>query len=119
MVEIVVFWPFSLYCMLHYQSYPTSCVGETVTYVCTVASVVHQWRSASFDNSFTLAGASEDVTDANGFTFQTISLIDGILTSAVSVLSSSGLNGALIECEDVGGLGAEEQTTTAIVFGNK
>ena len=74
------------------------------------------WSSASFVNSFTLAGASEDVTDANGFTFQTISLIDGILTSSVSVFSSSGLNGALIECED--GLGsAEEQTTTAMVYG--
>ena len=91
-------------------------MGETVTYVCTVASVVHVWSSASFDNSFTLAGASEDVTDSNGFTFQAISLIDGILTSAVSVLSYSGLNGALIECEDGGG-SAEELTTTAMVFG--
>ena len=95
----------------------TSCVGETVTYVCTVASVAHIWRSASFVQSVALAGSSDDVTDSNGFAFQRISLIDGILTSSVSVLSNSGLNGTLIECEDGTGLGAEEQTTTAMLIG--
>ena len=95
----------------------TSCLGETVTYVCTVASNAHIWRSASFAQSVAIAGGSDDVTDANGFTFQRVSLIDGILTSSVTVLSYSGLNGALIECEDGTGLGAEEQTTTAMVFG--
>ena len=96
----------------------TSCVGENVTYVCTVASTTHIWRSDSFVQSITIAGISTDVTDANGFTFQSMGLNDDIiLTSSVSVTSFPGLNGSLIKCGDGTGLGAQEQNTTAMVIG--
>ena len=95
-----------------------SCVGETVSYVCTVASVNHIWSSDSFVQSITIAGASPDVTDANGFTFQSMGLNeDNFLTSSVSVTSFPELNGSLIQCGDASGLGAEEQNTTALVIG--
>ena len=95
----------------------TSCVGENVTYVCNVNSIVHIWSSDSFAYETTIAGGSQDVIDANGFTFQRVAVTDDwVLISSVSVTSFSGLNGSMIQCWDGAGGGAEEQTITAEVY---
>ena len=95
-----------------------SCVGETVTYVCTVPSNAHKWirKSDSFTfKTIVIAGGGGDAFD-NGFIFQGIFLIDGHLTSAVTVFTTFELNGVVIVCEDGEG-SEEEQTVTAVVFG--
>ena len=95
----------------------TSCVGEVVTYVCTVDSPAHLWSSADFAQSVTIAGGSPDVTDENGFTFLRMSFADGILTSSVTLTSYSGLDGVMIACVDATAIDAEEQNTIAMVYG--
>ena len=96
----------------------TSCVGENVTYVCTVASPVHLWSSASFvdgDETITI-GATEDSNNGD-FTVRRVAETGGVLTSSVSITSFSGLDNVVIECRDGLGIIMEEQTATAMVLG--
>ena len=95
----------------------TSCVGETVTYVCTVASNTHIWNITGLEDEVTVAGGSNDVEEGV-FTIGSDGLTNGILTSYVIVSSFPGLDGVLLRCHDgTGTQGLEEQTTTAMVFG--
>ena len=90
----------------------TSCVGENVTYVCTVASVGHVWSSDAFTNPLTVIDESPDVVEIT-FTFRSVSLDDGTLTSSLSITSYPGLDGIMLMCSG----GGDEQTATAMVFG--
>ena len=95
---------------------PASCVGENVTFVCTVASLGHAWTVDSyFFGEAVLANFGDEEFENGIFTFRRVNVSD-ILTSSVSVISYSGLNGILIVCVDGGG-GAEEQRIVAQVYG--
>ena len=95
----------------------TSCVGETVTYVCTVGSARHVWNITGLNEEESVLGGSDD--EVRGvFTIAPVSVANGILTSSVSVTSFPGLDGVMLRCRDgTNTQGLEEQTTTATVFG--
>ena len=96
---------------------PASCVGENITFVCTVASLRHSWTVGSFVSGQTvLARDDEDITEVGVFTFRRVNVSGGTITSSVSVLSFSDLNNVMIECVDGGG-GTEEQNNVAQVYG--
>ena len=96
---------------------PISCVGENITFVCTVASLGHAWTVGSFvTRQAVLANDDEDITEVEMFTFRRVSVSGGTITSSLSVLSFSDLNNVMVECVDGGG-GAEEQNIVAQVYG--
>ena len=96
---------------------PVSCVGENITFVCTVASLGHAWTVGSFvTRQAVLARDDEDITEVGVFTFRRVSVSGGAITSSVSVLSFSDLNNVMIECVDGGG-GPEEQNIVTQVYG--
>ena len=99
----------------------TSCIGDDVTYTCTVDSVAHRW---DFGNGFTgtvLIG--DGLNDPQQQGPYTLERVPGNSTSSVvstlSVTAFAGLNGILISCRDgiVAENVAETQTTTALVLG--
>ena len=98
-----------------------SCVGDMVTFTCTVPAVAHSWDIPSLvDVSIT----RQDPTfprpgdPASPFAI-TITADEGgvnpILT-ALSVTSFAGLNGANITCSDANQIEDEAQDATALVF---
>lgn len=77
------------------------CVGETVTYTCTVAAIAHAWKIPSFGFSVTISRATPTFSDGQ---FSIITTADGggsnPITTALSVTTFAGLDGANITCED-------------------
>lgn len=93
-----------------------SCVGENVTYVCNVASSAHIWTISGVDMEHTILANTPFEQTVMGFTFQRVQVIDGVLTSSVSVISYPGLDGTAIQCID-GVYHREVHNITASVYG--
>ena len=95
-----------------------SCVGDVVTYTCTVPSIAHQWNAPSLG----VAGIITMTLPAfpgSGEGSPSVSLTSGDdpITTALSVTSFAGLNGADITCFDALIRINETQDSTAMVFG--
>ena len=98
----------------------TSCVGDLVTYTCTVPAVAHTWSIPSLGFSDTITRTSPTFDDPAS-PFSIVITADGgganPITTALSVTSFAGLNGANITCSDGNELITETQDTIAMVFG--
>ena len=100
------------------RSGETSCVGDTVTYTCTISASSHTWMISSLANPASVSiGArtvnippySIEVTSDNG-----VNMVTG---SRLTVTSFAGLDGVNITCFDATTLNGVVQETTAMVFG--
>ena len=96
----------------------TPCVGDDVTYTCTVASLAHTWNFGSF-TADVINGDTIGVPETVGaYTLVLLSRNSSGLVSTLSVTAFDGLNGTNISCRD--GLAVnnpEVQETSALVFG--
>ena len=96
----------------------TSCVGDLVTYTCTVPAVAHTWSILDFMVAITRGTTTFD-DPASRFSITTT--VDGggpnPITTELSVTSFAGLNGADITCSDGNAFTNETQDTIAMVFG--
>jgi hypothetical protein len=105
---------------------PTSCVGDTVTFTCTVGGIAHLWRIAQpGSNVITapLARAHPTFPAPGGapspfmITIATDDTVNNVIISVLTVTSFAGLNGADISCTDANVANVEPQETTVSVFG--
>ena len=94
----------------------TACVGENLTYVCTLETVTfgHYWSIPGIDSQIVLL----DILDITvmGFTLRSVQEVDDILSTSVSVTAYSELNGTVIECREAI-FDVEVQNTTVLVDG--
>ena len=99
----------------------TSCIGDEVTYTCTVDSVAHRWDTNDGVTATILIGDFLNATQVGGV--YTLKRVEANSTSAIaSTLSATafaGLNGTLISCRDglvAEGI-AETRTARVMIFG--
>ena len=99
----------------------TSCVGETVTYVCTVPSGRHIWRSSLFAETtvgmYFNGEINNNVVTSNGFSFRYKQMADYSFATSASVKSVSAHNGSAIMCIEGSGFLNWIQNTTVMIFG--
>ena len=99
----------------------TSCIGDEVTFTCTVDSIAHRWDTNDGVRFTILSGDSLNDTQVQGV--YTLKRVEANSTSAIvstlSVTAFAGLNGTLILCRDgaVAEGRAETQTATVMVLG--
>ena len=93
------------------------CVGDNVTFTCTLPLIAHQWNGPGFDRVLLATSTSVMGGPDDQFTLAVVNYSAlGIVTS-LSVLVYSGLNGASFNCSDGGLLSTNMQTATATVLG--
>ena len=100
-----------------------SCVGDQVTFTCTVPAVAHSWDipSLGLDASITRNTPTFSRPGDPSSRFSIVTTVDGgganPITTELSVISFAGLNGTNITCSDANQIVTEHQSTIAIVFG--
>ena len=98
----------------------TSCVGQEVTYTCTIQSTSHAWTLHTLPNPLTTAITRATPEDTRPpYSFQTVSDDGNTIITSVTVTAFPELNGTIISCVDGNaptGQG-DMQETTAMVFG--
>ena len=102
------------------RSGSTSCVGDQVTFTCTLPAVAHVWSIRSLGFSAVISRGLPTFHDsASPFTIVTTADGGGVnpITTELSVTSFAGLNGANITCIDANQVVTEVQDTIAMVFG--
>ena len=89
------------------------CLGDPVTFTCTVPSLAHQWRISSLGITRALLPSSEgQVFSDPPFQFAITEVrTDTSITSTATVNVTEDLNGTLIVCED-GNLVFPDQNST-------
>ena len=101
-------------------SIATSCVGDLVTYTCTLPTVSHAWMIPSLGFIETITRTTPTFSEPPS-PFSIVTTADGgganPITTALSVTSFAGLNGANITCGDPSQILNETQDTTVVVFG--
>ena len=98
----------------------TSCVGDEVTYNCTVESVAHRWDFGVLTATVLIGDGLNDPQQEGPYTLERVAANSNLtVVSTLSVTAFADLDGTLISCRD--GIAAENvaetQTTTANVFG--
>ena len=98
----------------------TSCVGQEVTYTCTVPAIAHAWIIYTLPNPISKSITRVTTEDsAPPFSFQTVQDNANGIVTAISVTAFPELNGTVISCRDGNVLGGDMQETTAMVFGTQ
>ena len=96
------------------------CIGDNVTYTCTVNARTHRWDFGE-DATFTVSSGDplNDPVQVGVYSLEVISSGSNNIVSTLSVTAFAELNGTQISCRDsLATAGeAENQTTTAVVFG--
>ena len=98
----------------------TSCLGDMVTYTCTLPAVSHVWSIPSLGFLETITRSCPTFDDpASRFSIETTADEGGPnpITTALTVSSFAGLNGASITCSDGNEFTNETGDTIAMVFG--
>ena len=98
----------------------TSCVGDLVTYTCTLPSVAHTWSIPSFGFMESITRETPTFDDpASQFFINTTADGGGAnpITTALSVTSFAGLDETNIICSDANQITSEAQDAIAMVFG--
>ena len=101
----------------------TSCVGDLVTYTCTVPAVAHDWEILSLGFTATINRNNptfpRPTNPPSPFTIVTTADGNGSnpITTALSVTSFAGLRGEDIICTDGNLVSRETRNATAMVFG--
>ena len=101
------------------RSGSTSCVGDMVTYTCTLPATAHTWSIPSLvDVSITRVNPTFPPPGSPPSQFSIVTTADGggtnPITTELSVTSFAGLNGANVTCSDGNQLITETQDATAI-----
>ena len=96
----------------------TPCVGDDVTYTCTVNSTVHTWR---IDEQVLFSITPQTAVTNNPefrdpYTLRHVLTTDSGMISTLSVTATSALNGTRVTCQD-GLQNSERQNITVSVFG--
>ena len=100
------------------RSGETSCLGENVTYICSISGFTHVWRISGFsDAAFVTAGQRSDNIGPYSIEAISVSGVNMVTESRLTVTSFPGLNGVNITCLDTTATNGEVQETTAMVFG--
>ena len=94
------------------------CVGDNVTFTCTLPSFAHQWIGPGFSETIT------PVTDVpfmrgtdNRLIFTRLGIHPNRIITSLSLVVYSGFDGATLTCSDGFQMNIETQTATATVFG--
>jgi hypothetical protein len=102
----------------------TSCIGDTVSYTCTVGGVAHLWRIVPLNSTVVTANIAvgNPTFPADGgapspFMIAIASNVNNIITTVLTVTSFAGLEGTNISCRNALVANGEPQETTASVFG--
>ena len=92
------------------------CVGDNVTFTCTLPLFGHQWNAPGFDRGVLTTTMPQTAGPDNRFTLAVVnSSASGIITS-LSVKVYSGFNGANITCSDGSAMSSNIQTAIATVL---
>ena len=101
-----------------------SCVGDTVTYTCTVSGNGHDWTIEPPGSSVISASITRRFPDfprpgnpPSPFIINTTSDVSSSLATVLTVTAFAGLNGTRISCVDVIDVSGDLQEATAAVFG--
>ena len=94
-----------------------ACIGDAITYTCSVATFSHTWRILSF-------GVDVDITRNRNFSDSRFTIVvardpgsDNPIITELSVIAFDGLNGTAIHCSDANTIVTDTQETIAMVFG--
>ena len=96
----------------------TSCIGDNVTYACTVNAVGHTWDISS-PAAFVSITRTVRTVSITPYSFMLTEDFGSSITSTLSLTVFAGFNGTVITCLDSNALLGEgdKQSTTAMVFG--
>ena len=95
----------------------TSCIGDTVTYTCTVNAVGHGWNISLLPEVVTVTRSGPRKSEPP-YMFRLIGdEVVGPINSTLSLTVFAGFNGTSITCEDSNLLFGVKQSATAMVFG--
>ena len=97
----------------------TLCIGDDVTYTCTVDSQAHRWDFGRAPFTVSLGDPLNTQFPSGVFTLERVFGNSSRIVSTLSVTAYAELNGTQISCRDAltSVQEAERQQTTAFVFG--
>ena len=93
------------------------CPGESVTFICTISSLAHQWNIPSLNITRSLLPGSwgRVITNHPPFHFNVTEVMTGSITSTATVTATVDLNGTVVVCRDgIGKLPDQSSTITII-----
>ena len=82
------------------RSGATSCIGDNVTYTCSVPSLLHTWNIPSEKLSQNNISTQQSTYSDSRFTITLIAGDAGSITSLLWLAAINGWNGTLIQCAD-------------------
>lgn len=94
----------------------SSCVGELVTFLCSVAANSHGWTIPTVNLAVTINRFIRQLS-IPPFNITLVSDDGNVITTSLSVISHAGLNGTNISCSDSNNLIGETQFIVASVLG--
>ena len=95
-----------------------TCIGQNVTYICTVFADTHAWISPSYDQIVLISAINQDVINLwPGFRMKLMAHDGTSITSSASVHVTTALNDTFISCTDGGITSGAQQMITARVLG--
>ena len=94
------------------ESRNSSCLGENVTYICTVPALSHTWSIPALQVTASIT-VQTPFSSVPPFVLSLISFNDASITSSLSVIAVVALNNSIISCTDSTG---ETQQTTGRVL---
>ena len=94
------------------------CVGDNVTFICSLPLSTHRWTGPEFDIVFSHVFSTVMVGPDNNYTLALVQpLPNTTVITSLSLIAYSGFDGVTITCSDGNGLVADNQTSTASVLG--
>ena len=93
----------------------TSCIGDNVTYTCTVNSRGHTWIISSLPQTVVIVRSKPRIS-MPPYSFVLVEDTGTTINSTLSLTVFAGFNGTAIACQDALS-GRDVQSTTGLVFG--
>ena len=94
----------------------TSCVGDTITFNCTLESISHVWNFGPHETTIS-PGTTEDEV-LMGFTFRLVETGATAIVSAVTGIVIPEINNTMIVCSDglqLAGQGETQEGTVSVI----
>lgn len=96
----------------------TPCIGENITYICTVPALSHAWNVPQYGVSATISVQTTSFTNEEPeFTMRLLTRSSTAITSSLSVIVFTSLNGTRITCTDSITLNGESQEILMEILG--
>ena len=94
------------------------CVGDNVTFSCTLPSFGHQWRGPGFTVTITPASVVPFMRGTDDrLIFTRLARLPNAIITSLSLIVYSGFDGATLTCSDALQINIETQTSSATVLG--